>query len=70
MLYSKEDTTTTSNPKIFRAMRVSQDHRKILEAVDGLLEMAATNDSMETVRLLKQIVQEYKSEHSEFEKLD
>ena len=70
VLYSKEDTTTTSNPKIFRAMRVSQDHRKILEAVDGLLEMAATNDSMETVRLLKQIVQEYKSEHSEFEKLD
>ncbi len=70
VLYSKEDTAQTSNPKIFRAVRVSHDHRKILEAVDSLLEMAAANDSMETVRLLKQIVQEFKSRHSEFEKLD
>lgn len=70
LLATKENTLPTPNEKIFRAHVREYERTEIVEAIDRLKEIAQTVDRMETVRCMKQIVPEFKSKNSDFEKLD
>lgn len=69
-LYLKEQTIPTNNPKIFKAICIKQDYTYIKSSVDQLMNTARTDDKIETVRILKQIVSDFKSQHSIYETLD
>ena len=70
LLATKENTLPTPNEKIFRAHVREYDRDEVVKAIDHLKEIAQTVDRMETVRCMKQIVPEFKSKNSDFEKLD
>lgn len=70
LLATKENTLPTPNEKIFRAHVREYDRDEIVKAIDHLKEIAQTVDRMETVRCMKQIVPEFKSKNSDFERLD
>ena len=70
LLYQKENTTSTDNPKIFRAKSISIDFEEIRQSIDRLIEMACTDNKQETVRMMKAIAPDYVSQHSIYEKLD
>ena len=70
LLYQKENTTSTDNPKIFRARSISVDFDEIRQRIDRLIEMACTDNKQETVRMMKAIAPDYVSQHSIYEKLD
>ena len=70
LLATKENTLPTPNEKIFRAHVRKYNYRDIEEAIKRLSETAATVNRMETVRQMKQIIPEFKSKNSEYEKLD
>jgi hypothetical protein len=46
------------------------DYEKAKEDEEILLELSYTYDDMAIVKKMKEIVPEYKSQHSKFEKLD
>ena len=70
LLATKENTLPTPNEKIFRAHVREYDRAKVIKAIEHLREVAQTVDRMETVKCMKQIVPEFKSKNSDFEKLD
>lgn len=70
LLATKENTLPTPNEKIFRAHVREYNRAEVVAAIDHLKEVAQTVDRMETVRCMKQIVPEFKSQNSDFEKLD
>lgn len=70
LLATKENTLPTPNKKIFRAHVREYDRAEVVAAIDHLKEIAQTVDRMETVRCMKEIIPEYKSQNSDFEKLD
>lgn len=70
LLATKENTLPTSNEKIFRAHVREYDCAEVVAGIDHLKEIAQTVDRMETVKCMKQIVPEFKSKNSDFEKLD
>ncbi len=70
LLATKENTLPTPNEKIFRAHVREYDRAEVVAAIDHLKEIAQTVDRMETVKCMKQIVPEFKSKNSDFEKLD
>jgi FlaA1/EpsC-like NDP-sugar epimerase len=70
LLASKETVLPTSNKKIFRAKVREYDYREILPKMRTLYDCARRIEIMETVRQMKEIIPEFKSEHSEFECLD
>lgn len=70
LLATKENTLPTPNKKIFRAHVREYDRAEVVAAIDHLKQIAETVDRMETVRCMKEIVPEYKSQNSDFEKLD
>ena len=70
LLATKENTLPTPNEKIFRAHVREYDREEVVKAIDHLKVIAETVDRMETVRCMKQIVPEFKSKNSDFEKLD
>lgn len=70
LLATKENTLPTPNEKIFRAHVREYDRATVVSAIDHLKQIAETVDRMETVRCMKQIVPEFKSKNSDFEKLD
>lgn len=70
LLATKENTLPTPNEKIFRAHVRDYERDEVVKAIDHLKEIAQTVDRMETVRCMKQIVPEFKSKNSDFEKLD
>lgn len=70
LLATKENTLPTSNEKIFRAHVREYDRAEVVAGIEHLKEIAETVDRMETVRCMKQIVPEFKSQNSDFEKLD
>lgn len=70
LLATKENTLPTPNEKIFRAHVREYDRAEVVVAIDHLKEIAQTVDRMETVKCMKQIVPEFKSKNSDFEKLD
>ena len=70
VLNNEENTSETTHEKIRIAHVRSYDYDKISEAVDKLHEMAINVDVMNMVRMMKEIVPEFKSRNSRFEALD
>lgn len=70
LLATKENTLPTPNEKIFRAHVREYNYSDIAKAVGQLSDIAATVNRVETVRQMKQIIPEFKSKNSEYEKLD
>ena len=46
------------------------DYNDVSKQIDKLVETSYQYDDMETVRIMKQIVPEFKSQHSVYEALD
>jgi len=70
VLATKELDLATSNQKIQHARVRQYDRDAIIPQYDQLQELAAEMDVDQTVRLMKQIVPEFSSKNSVFEKLD
>jgi FlaA1/EpsC-like NDP-sugar epimerase len=70
VLNSAEDTVPTHHPKILRAKIRENDFSEINSKVNELIALFDSQDNMEMVRLLKQLVPEYISRNSEYESLD
>ncbi len=70
LLATKENTLPTYNEKIFRAQVQGYEYKQILPQMKELCETAKNIDLMETVRLMKTIVPEFKSQQSFYECLD
>lgn len=70
VLSTKENTIPTSNEKIHVAKVRQYDYVEVAEQIAALSDMAAKVDIPSTVRLMKRIVPEYKSQNSHFEKYD
>ncbi|MBQ8521861.1 MAG: polysaccharide biosynthesis protein [Bacteroides sp.] len=70
LLYKKECTIPTDNPKIFRAKTIDYDYPQIRGQVERLLTTAYANNPMDTVRCMKGIDPEFKSQSSIYEALD
>lgn len=70
VLSTKENTIPTSNEKIHVAKVCQYDYSEVAEQITTLSALAAQVDVLATVRLMKQIVPEYKSQNSRFEQFD
>ena len=70
VLSPKENTIPTSNEKIHVAKVCQYDYSEVAEQITTLSALAAQVDVPATVRLMKQIVPEYKSQNSRFEQFD
>lgn len=70
LLYQKENTLPTDNPKIFKAQTIRHEYGQIQKDIKLLLETANTYNKVETVRLMKSIDPEFISQSSTYESLD
>ena len=70
VLSDKEQTKPTSHPKIMIASVREYDYDLAVQNEDRLREASYTFDDMAIVRIMKEIVPEYKSKHSKYEILD
>lgn len=70
LLATKENTLPTENEKIYRAQVREYDYEDICAVMTPLIDLAIRVDKMETVRMMKRIVPEFKSKNSVFEVLD
>ena len=70
VLSDKEHTKPTRNPKIMIATVREYDYDLAVANEDRLREASYTFDDMAIVRIMKEIVPEYKSQHSKYEVLD
>ncbi len=70
LLATKENTLPTDNTQIYRAQVREYDYHQVDQAIDDLTELAIRVQKMDTVRMMKQIVPEFKSKNSIYEQLD
>ena len=70
VLNAKENTKPTFHKKIRIAEVREYDFAQVSKDVDELIELSAHYDDMATVKKMKEIVPEYKSNNSKYEKLD
>ena len=70
VLSDQEGTIPTTHPKIMVAKVREYDYAAALANEERLLEVSRSFDDMETVRVMKEIVPEYKSRSSKYEVLD
>ena len=70
VLNDKEGTIPTANPKIMVAKVREYDYATACENERRLMEVSRTFDDMAIVKVMKEIVPEYKSRHSKYEELD
>lgn len=70
LLATKENTIPTENKKIFRAQVREYDFNDIALVITQLTQTALRVDKVETVRIMKEIVPEFKSKNSVYEALD
>ena len=70
VLNNEEITKPTFHKKIKIAQVRQYDYNDVSKQIDRLVETSYLYDDMETVRIMKQIVPEFKSQHSVYEKLD
>lgn len=70
LLATKENTLPTDNSQIYRAQVREYDYQHVDHAIDELTELAIRVQKMDTVRMMKQIVPEFKSKNSIYEQLD
>lgn len=70
VLGDKETTKPTFHKKIRIAEVRPYDFNEVKQAIDDLIAISKKYNDMETVRMMKQIVPEYKSNNSVYEELD
>ena len=70
VLNDKEATLPTSNPKIMVAKVREYDYATACANQERLMEISETFDDMAIVKVMKEIVPEYKSRHSKYDVLD
>lgn len=70
LLYQKESTIPTHNKKIFRAECVQTDYDVMRATCSQLLGTINAGDALETVRVMKSVMPDFKSQNSEFATLD
>ena len=70
VLDEKENIKTSFHEKIRIAKVREYDYQTINQAIEELIAISQNYDHMETVRKMKEIVPEYKSNNSIYEKLD
>lgn len=70
VLNDKETVLPTANSKIKKAKVREYDFTEVCRQIDDLIAIARTYNVPETVRCMKKIVPEYKSENSVYSKLD
>ena len=70
VLNAKENTKPTFHKKIRIAEVREYDFDQVSKDVDELIELSAHYDDMATVKKMKEIVPEYKSNNSKYEELD
>ena len=70
VLNEKEVTLPTDNKKIQIAQVREYDYEEVTKDIDRLFAQSKELDDMATVRIMKEIVPEYKSQHSKYEVLD
>ena len=70
MLNDQENTKPTFHEKIRIAEVREYDYDQVCQDIDELVEIAGRFDDMATVKKMKDIVPEYKSNNSVYEKLD
>ena len=70
VLNDAEHTLPTVHPKIMVAKVREYDYEKVCQDEERLLEASYTNDDMSIVKIMKEIVPEFKSRHSKYEALD
>ena len=70
MLNELEGTKPTFHEKIRIAQVREYDYDEVSKEIEELVEISKRFDDMETVRKMKEIVPEYKSNNSVYEQLD
>ena len=70
VLNELEGTKPTFHDKIRIAEVRQYDYQEVCEDIEELIEIAGHYDNMATVKKMKEIVPEYKSNNSVYEKLD
>ena len=70
VLNEKESTKPSSHDKIRIAEVREYDYTEVSKQIDDLIEKSKLYDEMLTVKIMKEIVPEYKSNNSIYEKLD
>lgn len=70
LLNDKERTIASGNDKIMIAKVMQYDYKDVRTAFSLMIDAAASNNVHEMVRLMKQLVPEYKSQNSPFEAID
>lgn len=70
VLNEKEKTLPTVHPKIMVAKVREYDYSSVNSTYAELVERSLTSDALEIVRMMKQIVPEFRSQHSVYEQLD
>ena len=70
VLASAENTLPTDHPKIMIAKVREYDYEAAVENEERLLKLSYTFNDMEIVRIMKEIVPEFKSNNSKYEVLD
>lgn len=70
VLNEHENTQPTVHPKILVARVREYDYADACRQVDALVQSSLTEDDMQIVKHMKEMVPEFKSQHSIYEKLD
>ena len=70
VLNDEEESKPTFHKKIRIAAVREYDYTEAQQQIDALVAASHEFNDMETVRIMKQIVPEYKSQHSKYEELD
>ena len=70
LLYDKETVQPTHNPKIKIGKVQKYDYEQIELLLNRLIETAQAFEKEESVRLMKELVPEFTSQNSEYERLD
>ena len=70
VLNEKETTLPTVHPKIMVAKVREYDYEQVNTTLDHLVKSSITEDDMTVVRQMKELVPEFKSQHSIYQKID
>ena len=70
LLNQKETTIPTKHKKILVAKVREYDYQEVAGQIEALIQLAKTGKVFPTVKLMKQIVPEFKSKNSVYEELD
>ena len=70
LLNQKETTIPTKHKKILVAKVREYDYQEVAEQIEALIQLAKTGKVFPMVKLMKQIVPEFKSKNSVYEELD